>query len=99
MLTNVVIPQLLWLRSVRRNIWWLLFIATSISIGMWIERFVIVVISLTRDYVPSSWGYYTPSIWDIGTFAGTIGLFTFMLFLFVRFLPMIPAFEVDALVS
>ncbi len=99
MLTNVVIPQLLWLKSVRTNVWWLLLIATSISIGMWIERFVIVVISLTRDYLPSSWGYYSPSIWDIATFAGTIGLFTFMLFLFVRFLPMIPAFEVSELLS
>jgi molybdopterin-containing oxidoreductase family membrane subunit len=99
MLTNVVIPQLLWLKSVRTNVWWLLLISISISIGMWIERFVIVVISLTRDYMPSSWGFYTPTVWDIGTYVGTIGLFTFMLFLFVRFLPMIPAFEVNEMLS
>jgi molybdopterin-containing oxidoreductase family membrane subunit len=98
-LTNVVIPQALWLKSVRTNIWWLLFISTSISIGMWIERFVIVVISLSRDYLPSSWGYYNPTIWDIGTYLGTIGLFTAMLFLFVRFLPMIPAFEIGEMLS
>jgi molybdopterin-containing oxidoreductase family membrane subunit len=66
---------------------------------MWIERFVIVVISLTRDFVPSSWGFYTPTVWDIATYVGTIGLFTFMLFLFVRFLPMIPAFEVNEMLS
>jgi Ni/Fe-hydrogenase subunit HybB-like protein len=99
LLTNVVIPQALWFKSVRTNIWWLLLISISISIGMWIERFVIVVISLTRDFMPSAWGYYTPTAWDIGIYAGTIGLFTFMLFLFVRFLPMIPAFEVSDLVA
>jgi len=99
MLTNVVIPQLLWLKSVRTNVWWLLLIATSISIGMWIERFVIIVISLSRDFLPSSWGYYSPTIWDISTFLGTIGLFTFMLFLFVRFLPMIPALEISDMLS
>jgi molybdopterin-containing oxidoreductase family membrane subunit len=98
-LTNVIIPQALWFKSVRTNIWWLLLISISISIGMWIERFVIVVIGLHRDFMPSAWGYYSPTIWDVGIYAGTIGLFTFMLFLFVRFLPMIPAFEISDLVS
>jgi len=97
--TNVLFPQLLWFRHFRTNIWWLLAIATSINVGMWIERFVIIVVSLTRDYLPSAWGYYTPTIWDLATFAGTIGFFTFALFLFVRLLPMIPAFEVNEMLS
>jgi molybdopterin-containing oxidoreductase family membrane subunit len=66
---------------------------------MWIERFVIVVIGLQRDFMPSAWGFYSPTIWDIGIYAGTIGLFLFMMFLFVRFLPMIPAFEISDLVA
>ena len=97
--TNVLFPQLLWFRHFRTNIWWLLAIATSINVGMWIERFVIIVVSLTRDYLPSAWGYYTPTIWDLATFVGTIGFFTFALFLFVRLLPMIPAFEVNEMLS
>lgn len=95
LLTNVIIPQALWFKRVRTNVWWLLIISTSINIGMWIERFVIVVDSLTQDYMPSAWNGYSPSVWDIATYAGTFGLFLFMMFLFVRFLPMIPAFEVN----
>jgi molybdopterin-containing oxidoreductase family membrane subunit len=60
---------------------------------MWLERFVIVVISLHRDFLPSSWGMYWPTIWDIMLFAGTIGFFTFMMFLFIRYVPMIAVFE------
>ncbi|HLG50294.1 MAG TPA: NrfD/PsrC family molybdoenzyme membrane anchor subunit [Chloroflexota bacterium] len=99
LLTNVLIPQLLWFKRFRTNIWWLLLISTSINIGMWIERFIIVVVSLHRDYMPSAWGYYSPTIWDIATYAGTLGFFTFALFLFVRLLPMIPAFEVKEMLS
>src|SRR5581483_4628359 len=95
LLTNVVIPQALWFKKVRTNVWWLLIVSTSINIGMWIERFVIIVDSLTQDYMPSAWYSYSPSFWDIATYAGTFGLFLFMMFLFVRFLPMIPAFEVS----
>ena len=64
---------------------------------MWLERFVIVVTSLHRDFLPSSWGMYTPTFWDWSTFVGTIGLFLTLLFLFIRFLPMISIFEMRTL--
>ncbi len=64
-----------------------------VNVGMWLERFVIIVTSLHRDFLPSSWGKYTPTIWDWATFIGTIGLFLALLFLFLRFLPMISIFE------
>jgi len=64
---------------------------------MWLERFVIIVTSLHRDFLPSSWGMYTPTIWDVGTFVGTIGLFVSLLFLFIRVLPMISIFEMRTL--
>jgi len=99
MLTNGLIPQLLWFKKFRTNIWWLLIISTAINIGMWIERFVIVVVSLHRDYMPSAWGFYNPTVWDIAMYVGTLGFFTFALFLFVRFLPMIPAFEISGMLS
>jgi hypothetical protein len=68
-----------------------------VNTGMWFERFVIVVTSLYRDYLPSSWGTYKATRWDYGTFIGTLGLFTFLFFLFVRFIPMIPMSEVRML--
>jgi molybdopterin-containing oxidoreductase family membrane subunit len=73
-------------------------IAVIVSIGMWLERFLIVVVSLSRDFLPSSWGMYYPTIWDYATFAGTLGLFASMLFLFIRFLPMISIFEMRSMV-
>ena len=72
--------------------------AVVVSIGMWLERFVIVVTSLHRDFLPSSWGMYFPTIWDWATFVGTIGLFLALMFLFIRFLPMISIFEMRTLV-
>jgi molybdopterin-containing oxidoreductase family membrane subunit len=99
MLTNVIIPQALWFKKVRTNIWWLLLVSTSINIGMFIERFVIVIVSLHADYMPSAWSYYNPSLWDIGMMLGTLGFFTFNMFLFIRFLPMIPAFEINEMLS
>ncbi|MBS1724139.1 MAG: polysulfide reductase NrfD [Armatimonadetes bacterium] len=97
MLFNVVIPNALWLPKVRQNLTALFWISMSISIGMWFERYVIIPISLTRDFLPSSFGFYTPTIVDIGMFAGTIGFFIFMMFLFIRFLPMINIFEMKEL--
>jgi molybdopterin-containing oxidoreductase family membrane subunit len=97
-LMNVIIPQALWLRRVRNSVIGLFLVAMSVNIGMWLERFVIVVTSLHRDYVPSSWGMYYPTVWDWSTFAGTIGLFLALLFLFIRFLPMISIFEMRTLV-
>ncbi len=99
MLTNVLLPQLLWLRRVRTNLVSLFFVALSINLGMWLERFVIVVTSLHRDFIPSAWRMYTPTFWDWATLAGTIGLFVTLLFLFIRFLPMISISEVRELVS
>jgi Ni/Fe-hydrogenase subunit HybB-like protein len=86
-LTNILIPQLLWFRRWRRSIGMVFFISMSINIGMWLERFVIVVVSLHRDFMPSSWGMYYPTKWDIGLFIGTLGFFLFMMLLFVRGLP------------
>jgi Ni/Fe-hydrogenase subunit HybB-like protein len=91
---NVVIPQLLWSRRVRRNLLLLFVISIIVNIGMWLERFIIVVTSLHRDYLPSSWGMYKPTFWDWSTYFGTIGLFLTLLFLFIRFLPVISIAEI-----
>jgi Ni/Fe-hydrogenase subunit HybB-like protein len=91
--SNIVIPQLLWIRKVRLNMLAVWIIAFVVNTGMWLERFVIVVTSLHRDYLPSSWGMYYPTIWDIATYAGTIGLFLTMMLLFIRGLPAISIFE------
>jgi Ni/Fe-hydrogenase subunit HybB-like protein len=92
-LCNIVIPQALWLKRARTNVPVLFIIALVVNIGMWLERFVIVVTSLSRDFLPSSWGSYVPTFWDWSTFIGTIGLFVSLLFLFLRFLPMISITE------
>jgi len=96
---NIVTPQFLWSRKVRSKVGALFAIAMVVNVGMWLERFVIVVTSLHRDFLPSSWGMYYPTRWDIATFVGTIGLFLALLFLFIRFLPLISIFEMRALVS
>jgi molybdopterin-containing oxidoreductase family membrane subunit len=92
-------PQLLWFQKVRTNIPMLFIMSLVINVGMWLERFVIVVISLTRDFMPSAWGRYSATIWDYATFAGTLGLFTMLLFLFVRVLPAISIAEMRELVA
>jgi molybdopterin-containing oxidoreductase family membrane subunit len=94
---NIVTPQLLWLRRVRSSVWGLFLIALVVNLGMWLERFVIVM-SLHRDYLVSSWGLYWPTFWDWATFVGTLGLFVMLLFLFIRFLPVISIFEMRTLV-
>jgi molybdopterin-containing oxidoreductase family membrane subunit len=94
---NIAIPQLLWLRSVRRSPAIMFVMSFIVNTGMWFERFVIVVTSLTRDYLPSSWGTYKATRWDYGTFLGTMGLFTVLFFLFIRFVPMIPMSELRIL--
>jgi len=96
---NIVTPQFLWSRKVRSNVGALFAIAMVVNVGMWLERFVIVVTSLHRDFVPSAWGMYYPTRWDIFTFVGTIGLFLALLFLFIRFLPLISIFEMRTLVN
>jgi Ni/Fe-hydrogenase subunit HybB-like protein len=99
MLFNVLLPQLLWWRRIRTHVVALFLVSLSVNIGMWLERFVIVITSLHRDFVPSSWGMYFPTIWDWATFFGSIGLFLTLLFLFIRFLPMISISEVRELVA
>jgi molybdopterin-containing oxidoreductase family membrane subunit len=93
MLCNVITPQLLWFRWARKSVVMLFLISLVVNVGMWFERFVIVVTSLHRDYLPSSWGMYHPTGWDLSLFVGTIGLFFFLLLLFIRFLPVIAIFE------
>jgi Ni/Fe-hydrogenase subunit HybB-like protein len=97
MTCNCLVPQLLWIKRLRTSVPALLLIALLINVGMWSERFVIVVTSLHRDFLPSSWGMYSPTLWDWMTFLGTVGLFLCLMFLFVRFLPMISIYEMRTL--
>ncbi|MEJ2084991.1 MAG: polysulfide reductase NrfD [Acidobacteriota bacterium] len=98
LLCNVLVPQLLWFRKVRTSALLLFLVAMFVNVGMWLERYVIIVTSLSRDFLPSSWGFYSGTIWDWATFIGSIGLFLALLFLFVRFLPMISIFEMRTIV-
>jgi molybdopterin-containing oxidoreductase family membrane subunit len=95
---NGVAPQVLWFKRFRSNMFVLFLISVIVSIGMWLERFVIIVLSLHRDFLPSSWAMYSPRVWDFTMFFGTIGLFFALLFLFLRFLPMISIFEMRTIV-
>ncbi len=95
---NIVIPQALWFQRVRRSVPLLFVISLVVNVGMWTERYVIVVTSLHRDFMPSSWGMYSGSWWDYATLLGTIGLFLFLFFLFIRFLPAISMAEMRELV-
>jgi molybdopterin-containing oxidoreductase family membrane subunit len=97
LLCNCLLPQVLWIKKMRSNVLVLFIIAMVVNTGMWLERFIIVVTSLHRDFMPSSWGMYYPTIWDWATFIGTIGLFLCLMFLFVRLLPMISIFEMRTL--
>jgi Ni/Fe-hydrogenase subunit HybB-like protein len=97
-LTNVVIPQALWFERVRSHVGALFAIAMSVNIGMWLERFIIIPVSLTRDFLPSSWGEYHGSAFDWTMFVGSIGLFLWLFLLFIRFLPMISIFEMRTMV-
>ncbi|HWE49155.1 MAG TPA: NrfD/PsrC family molybdoenzyme membrane anchor subunit [Bryobacteraceae bacterium] len=94
---NIITPQFLWSKTLRTSPGKLWIISIIVNIGMWLERFVIVVTSLHRDFLPSSWGMYIPTIWDYAVFFGTIGLFLFLTFLFIRVLPMITIFELRML--
>ena len=94
---NLIVPQLLWIRYFRTNMFWLFFVCQFINVGMWLERFIIVVTSLHRDFMPSSWDMFHPTIWDIALYVGTIGLFIVLFFLFIRGLPMISLHEIRTL--
>ena len=91
---NVFVPQLFWWRRLRRSIPVMLSVAVLVNVGMWFERFVIIVTALQRDYLPSSWGYFQPTVFDFLTFIGSVGLFFTLILLFVRFLPIVAMSEV-----
>jgi molybdopterin-containing oxidoreductase family membrane subunit len=94
---NIITPQFLWSKKIRTNPLILWIISLVVNVGMWLERFVIVITSLHRDFLPSSWGMYWPTRWDWAVYIGTIGLFLTLIFLFVRILPMITIFELRML--
>lgn len=92
---NVLFPQIFWIRKMRRNIMVTFFMSIIVNIGMWFERFVIIVTSVHRDYLPSAWGpYYSPTIWEVGFYLGTFGLFFTCYFLFIKFFPVIALAEI-----
>lgn len=94
---NVLFPQLFWFRKVRQNLAITFVLSIIVNIGMWFERFVIIVTSLHRDFLPSSWTYFRPTIFDISTFLGSFGLFSTLFLLFLRYLPMIAIAEVKSI--
>ncbi len=96
MFCNVISPQVFWIKSTRTNYIWVFVVSMFVNVGMWFERFVIIVTSLAQDFLPSSWHHYHPSWVEIWTFCGTFGIFLSLFLLFMRFLPMICAFEVKA---
>jgi len=95
---NGIMQQTLWFKKVRTNIPLLFCIALVVNVGMWLERFVIVVTSLSRDFLPSAWGMYAGTMWDWMTYIGTLGLFAWLMFIFLRLLPMISMFEMRTIV-
>ena len=94
---NIVVIQALWFKRVRSRPVLLFLVSMVVLVAMWLERFVIIVSSLAQDFLPSAWGVFRPTRWDWATYFGTIGLFMFLFFLFIRLLPMISIFEVRAL--
>jgi molybdopterin-containing oxidoreductase family membrane subunit len=93
---NVFVPQIFWFKKMRSNLTVMFIVSILVNVGMWFERFVITVTSLSQDYLPSSWDYFSPTIWDVTTFLGTFGLFFTMFMLFLKFVPMVAVSEVKA---
>ncbi|MGH7176734.1 MAG: NrfD/PsrC family molybdoenzyme membrane anchor subunit [Tepidisphaeraceae bacterium] len=98
-LCNVLTPQLLWFKSIRQSVKWMFVLSLVVNVGMWLERFVIIVVSLHRDFLPSAWKMYYPTFWDFSMFFGSIGLFLCLFLLFIRLLPVISIFEMRELVE
>lgn len=96
---NVVFPQLFWIKKIRRTIPVMFAIAVLVNVGMWFERFVITVTSLSRDYLPSSWAYYTPTLTDFAILIGSFGLFFTLMLLFTKTLPVVSIAEVKAVLE
>lgn len=99
MTCNVISPQVFWSRKIRRSLWWTFFMSIFVNIGMWFERFVIIVTSLARDYLPSSWSYYYPSWNEIGIYIGTFGLFFTLYLTFVRIAPVVAIAEIKSILK
>ena len=96
---NVLVPQLLWIRKFRRTVWLMYPVVLLVNVGMWFERFVIVVTSLHRDFLPSSWDMYMPTLVDAGLLVGSFGIFLTLMLLFCRFLPTIAATELKVVLA
>jgi molybdopterin-containing oxidoreductase family membrane subunit len=94
MTCNLISPQLFWFKKLRRSIPVMFALSIVVNIGMWFERFVITITSLHRDFLPSSWGYFSPTWVDVATFIGSFGLFFTLFLLFLRFIPMVAVAEV-----
>jgi molybdopterin-containing oxidoreductase family membrane subunit len=94
---NTIIPQLFWIPATRRSEICLLFVSLAVLLGMWLERYVIIITTLHHDYLPSAWGMFKPTIFDYLTFFGSIGLFLSAFLLFARLLPMISMAEMKTL--
>jgi len=99
MTCNVISPQLFWFRTVRRSIAWTFLLSIVVNIGMWFERFVIIATSLSRDFLPSSWAYFSPTLYDIGDYLFTFGLFFTLFLLFAKFFPVVNMAEVKAILK
>ncbi|MEK6249016.1 MAG: hypothetical protein N2C12_12610, partial [Planctomycetales bacterium] len=93
---NVIFPQLFWFKKIRTTIWTMFIVCLLVNVGMWFERFVIV-LSLEQDFLPSSWGYFAPTWVDIWMLIGSFGLFMTLFLLFIRYLPVIAIAEVKAI--
>ena len=98
-LCNAFIPQLFWFKKIRKNILAVFIISLFINLGMWFERYVIIVTSLSKDFMPANWSDYTPTTVEIGIYAGTLGLFVFSILLFFKYVPMIAIHEVKGIVK
>ena len=92
-----MVPLGFFFPAVRRNVLWLWIASLLINVGMWTERFIIVIQSLSHDYLPAVWRLYAPTVWDWGLYIGTIGLFSWLMLLFVRFVPALAISELSEL--
>ena len=99
MTCNVISPQLMWFKKLRTNILFTFIIALFVHIGMWFERFVIIVTSLHRDFLPSSWSMFSPTFVDLGIFIGTIGFFLVLFLIYARTFPVIAQAELKTIVK
>ena len=99
MFCNVLSPQFFWSKKIRRSLTWTFFLSIVVNIGMWFERFVIIGTTLARDYLPSSWSYYTPTWVEIGIYLGTIGLFFTLYLAFTRVAPVVAVAEVKSILK